>query len=311
VSESEEPDEGLGLDRGSVVDEIVFGTASLGEIDWILNRFCATCVGAGVREVLLRTTSVGAVTAVLLDDGRRVVVKGHRPRETLERLRAVQEIQGALYRAGLPCPEPLGEPSRLVHGFATVETFIDEGELRDTHDPGCRELIAQALAWHMQITESRPTPEALAGGWNLFAGEGLWPASAHSPVFDFPATSTGAEWIDAIATQAKLLTEPADQRPADQRLAGHSDWSGKHFRFADGRITAIYDWDSLSVRTEAAIVGVAAMTFSTRFDLPAVRRYPTPDEMNAFIDAYSAARQRPLNRAERKQTAAHALLLAA
>ncbi len=301
-----EDDVGSGPERGRVVDEIVFGTRGQTEVDSILDRFCVAQLGAEVREVLFRETSVGVVVGLLLGDGRRVVVKAHQPRETRARLRAVAEIQGQLHVAGLPCPEPLAEPAWLVNGYATIETLIDEGELRDTHDPGCRRLIAEALAWHLEITGSRPAPEALKGDWSLYAGDELWPGQAHSPIFDFKATNTGAEWIDAIATQAKALFEPPGPP-----IVGHSDWSGKHFRFANERVTAIYDWDSLSGSSEASLVGVAAMTHTTRFDLPEVTRYPTPEEMTAFIDEYSAARERPLNRAERRQIAAHALLLAA
>lgn len=60
-------------------------------------------------------------------------------------------------------------------------------------------------------------------------------------------------------------------RPAGP-IAGHSDWSGKHFRFKDDGITAIRDRDSLAIRSEAALVGVASMTYTTRFDLPGVPR---------------------------------------
>jgi len=149
-------------------------------------------------------------------------------------------------------------------------------------------------------------PVALGGGWSLFESERLWPAHAHAPIFDFEATSAGAEWIDRLAAHAKSAINGAG-RP----IAGHSDWSGKHFRFAEEAVTAVYDWDSLAVRSEAALVGVAAMTFTTRFDLPGVSRAPTPDEMSAFIDEYGAARETALSRDEHEQIAAHALLLAA
>ncbi len=299
-------DDELGLDRGGVVEEIVFGTRALSEVASIVDHFCARELGAGISEVLFRVTSVGVVVGARLDDGRRVVVKAHQPRETRTRLEAVQEIQSDLHRAGLPCPVPLTAPVALVNGHATAETLIDEGEFRNTHDPDCRRLIAQALAWHLEITAARSTPDALIGGWSLFDGDRLWPAQAHSPTFDFEATGSGAEWLDALAARAKTRLAPTGQP-----IAGHSDWSGKHFRFASDKITAIYDWDSLAVRTEAELVGVAAMTYTTRFDLPHVSRVPTPAELAAFIDEYSTARKHPLNRTERNQIAAHALFLAA
>jgi hypothetical protein len=284
----------------------VFGTRDLGEVDSIIDRLCVTTLGAGISEVLFRATSVGAVVGAVLSDHRRIVVKAHQPRETLERLQAVHEIQAGLYRVGLPCPQPLLGPVALVNGHATAEMLLDDGEFRDTHDPACRRLIAEALAWHLAVTGAGAAREALAGGWSLAAGGRLWPVHAHAPMFDLDATGAGAEWIDELGAQAKAAVDRAREP-----ITGHSDWSGKHFRFADGAITAIYDWDSLAVRSEAALVGAAAMTYTTRFDLPGVPRAPTPGEIGAFIDEYGGARGTPFSRAERRQAAAHGLWLAA
>jgi hypothetical protein len=297
---------GGGLQRGGVVEEVVFGTRDLGEIDALLRGFCVSELGSSIAEALFRETSVGVVFGLLLTDGRRVVVKVHQPRETFARLQAIQEIQAAVFDAGLPCPQPLAGPVALAHGHATVETLLDIGTFRDTHDPTCRRLIATALARHLEVTGERPVPKALSGGWSLLAGDRLWPAHAHSPIFTFAATSAGAEWIDALGEQAKAVIAPAGRS-----IAGHSDWSGKHFRFAADAITAIYDWDSLAARSEELLVGTAAMTFTTRFDLPDVPRFPTPDEMRAFVEEYSAARSTALTMHEREQIAAHGLLLAA
>jgi hypothetical protein len=295
-----------GLQHGGVVEEIVFGTRNAGEIDGLLRGFCVAELGSPIAEVLFHETSVGIVFGLILGDRRRVLVKVHQPRETFARLRAIGEVQDALFEAGLPCPQPLLGPVVLGNGHATVETLLDAGEFRDTHDPTCRRLIAEALAHQLDLTEGRPVAAALAGGWSLLDGDRLWPVHAHSPIFDFDATSAGAEWIDALGTQAKAAIDPTAPE-----IAGHSDWSGKHFRFDDDGITAIYDWDSLALRSEAALVGSAAMTYTTRFDLPDVPRFPTPGEMRAFVDDYSAARSAPLGFQERGQIAAHSLLLAA
>jgi hypothetical protein len=297
---------GCGLERGGIVEQAALGTREATRIDTLVNGFCVSELRSAVAEVLFRATSVGVVRGIRLADGRRVVVKAHQPRESLARLQAVQDLQSELFRAGVPCPEPLGSPKRLGAGLATAETLIDGGEVRDTHDPTCRRLIAQALASHLEITRSFGRPAALAGGWNLYAHGRLWPRRAHAPIFDFAATGAGAEWIDALAAQAKPLAQTGGAM-----FTGHTDWSGKHFRFAAGRITAIYDWDSLAVRSEAAIVGNAAMSFATNFDIPGVRRAPTPTEMGAFINEYDAARAAPLTAAERRQIAACAMFLGA
>lgn len=233
-------------------------------------------------------------------------MKAHQPRESRERLEAVQSVQGVLFRAGFPCPEPLVDPAAIGDGFGVVESLVDVGEFRDTHDPTCRRLIAEALAWHLEVARACGRPAALSSAWSLYAPDSLWPREAHAPIFDFDATAAGAEWIDAIAARAK----PLAAKPG-ALLVGHSDWSGKHFRFEDDRVTAVYDWDSLHLGREAVIVGVAAMTFTTNFDMPGLKLTPTPDEVRAFVDEYSNARRTPLRREEREQVAACATFIAA
>jgi hypothetical protein len=187
-----------------------------------------------------------------------------------------------------------------------AEELVDAGEVRDTHDPTCRRLMAEALAWHLDLARACGRPAALGGGWSLYTSDRLWPRELHSPALAFEATAAGAEWIDAIAAQAKPLASGGGPL-----VAGHHDWSGKHLRFARDRLAVVYDWDSVGLGREAVIVGNAAMTFTANFDLPGVRRAPDPDEARAFVDAYSAARATPLTRAEREQIAACATFIAA
>lgn len=290
------------------VEALAFGTEDPAAIDAAVEAFCVVHLGAAPAEVLFAATSTGVVRGLRLTDGRRVVVKAHAPDETGAALRAIAAVQRRHVAAGFPCPEPLLEPAPLGSGLATVETLCDAGTFRDTHDPGCRGLIAQALAWHLRIARACGLPPALARTWSLYAGEALWPPRAHSPRFDFAATADGAEWIDAIAARARPLALALAPAP---RVLGHADWSGKHFRFDAGAITAVYDWDSLAIRTEAAIVGNAAMTFTTNFELPGVALAPAPEEVRAFVEDYDAERATPLSRRERAQIAACATFLAA
>ncbi len=53
------------------------------------------------------------------------------------------------------------------------------------------------------------------------------------------------------------------------------------------------------------------MTFTTNFDLPGLKLTPSPDEVRAFVDDYSAARPTALSRGEREQVAACATFIAA
>ena len=262
---------------------------------------CRSVVGAGVGEgeLLFRSTAVGDVFGVRLGDGRRVVVKVHQSREDSETLTAVVEVQAHHHRVGFRCPEPLGGPVPVADRLATVEALVVDGEPGDTHEPGRRRLVAEALAEHLEIARACGSPAALRRGWNAYPTDRLWPAEAHDARLDLAGTAAGAEWIDAFAARVKP-TATRDARP----VLGHLDWSGKHFRFAEGRITVVYDWDSVRVATEAVIVGNAAFAFTANWDLPGVDPAPGPDEVSAFLDDYDAARASRLTSGERAQIVA-------
>ena len=279
------------------VQELIFGDA---EARAEVERFCERVLDAGVAEVLFEAVSVGVTLGVRLEDGRRVVVKAHQPREGRERLAAMVRVQRAHHEAGFPCPRPLAEPAPLGQGFGTVEELLDAGELRDGRHPSVRRAMAELLAVHLELAARCGPEPALAGGWSLFGGGGLWPPEPHSPIFDFDASAAGAGWIDALAAEAK----PAALAPV-REVVGHTDWSAEHFRFVEeaGRLraTAVYDWDSLALRAEPHVLGVAAATFTMNPDL-GVEVAPSPAESRAFLDEHSAARQRPLTEAERAAT---------
>ena len=283
---------------GASVRELIFGAADA----WAeVERFCERVLGARVAEVLFEAVSVGVTVGVRLEDGRRAVVKAHQPRETRERLGALVRVQRGHHEAGFPCPRPLAEPAPLGRGFGTIEELLDDGELRDGREPAIRRTMAELLVAHLDLAARWDEP-ALAGGWSLFGGGGLWPAEPHSPIFDFAATAAGAEWIDAVAARAK----PAALAPA-RAVVGHTDWSAEHFRFVEApagpRVTAVYDWDSLALRPEPHVLGVAAATFTMNPDL-GVEVAPSPEESRAFLDEHSAARAAPLTEAECAATAA-------
>jgi hypothetical protein len=43
---------------------------------------------------------------------------------------------------------------------------------------------------------------------------------------------------------------------------GHADWTCGNLRFANGRVNASYDWDSLAAAPEPVLVGLAAASFT-------------------------------------------------
>ncbi len=122
----------------------------------------------------------------------------------------------------------------------------------------------------------------------------------HNVLFDFEATVEGAGWIDEIAAEVKRIMDGFEGRV----VVGHADWSVKHFRFKDGVIRVVYDWDSLRLDKKAVIVGTAATTFPATWYIKASSRAPSPKEMLSFVREYEEARGEPFSEEELTATAA-------
>lgn len=293
-------DDARAANRGGLVEELIFGTADERAVRDAVDGLCRAELGSAVRVTLFRRTSAGVVSGVELEDGRRVVVKAHQPRQSREFLQVVFQAQKHLADQGFPCPRPLTEPRPLGKGFARIEKLVETGGFADAHVSSIRKAMALALLRLLELTRPLGKPQALRKAWSLWEGDGVWPPTAHSPIFDFASTTGGAEWIDELAREARAAI-PA----TGEELIVHTDWSGKHFRFGgDGRIAVIYDWDSLALETEIQALGTAAATFTANFELD-VPAAPTPDEVAAFIDEYSASRRTPLS--SEHVSAAHAV----
>ena len=218
----------------------------------------------------------------------------------------MQSVQTLLHETGLPCSQPLGEPTPLSEAHLTFEELVDDGTVEDGRDPTIRRALAEALAWHLDIACRIDIPAGLEGGWRSWSDSGVWPKEAHSPIFDFVATARGAGWIDEIARTARRSF--SDSRPQ----VGHSDCGAKHVRFVDGRVRVVYDWDSLSAQAEEHLVGTAAATFTANPELhEGAYVAPAPDEVRAFVEEYSNARCAPLTRDERRSVHAAATYIVA
>ncbi|WP_151759396.1 hypothetical protein [Dictyobacter vulcani] len=123
----------------------------------------------------------------------------------------------------------------------------------------------------------------------------LW-GRPHSNIFDFEATTQGAEWIDELNRAARAIMDHG----AGQLLLGHVDWSAKHIRYLGQRAHVVYDWDSLNLNKEPVLVAHAAMTFTYIPFLPDVADSPTREESLAFIADYEVARGSAFSAAERQ-----------
>ncbi len=287
----------------SVVSVIFDGETDPRRLAVALEGYCREQLGSGVDRSLFAAASVGAVFGLALADGRRVAVKAHKPSVTRAYLNAMQTAQRHLAASGVPAPQPLAGPAPLGSGLGTAETLLANGHWADPHTSSIRASMAGALARFaavgrslVQIAELRSGPREILDGT-------LWP-TPHDPRFDFAADIEGARWIDRIAEQA--LGVQHESRALDL-VVGHTDWRVQNLRFDDaGRVSAVYDWDSLRVLPEPMLAGKQAANFTTDWSRQLPRQYPTIGEALAFIAEFEAARSAQFD--DRQQRLARASL---
>jgi len=264
-----------------------------------LDEFCKRVLGAGLERGEFFDASVGSVHGLRLRDGRRVVVKLHGNRASAAFLVAVQAVQRHLCEKRFPAPEPLVAPTPFGRGLATAEALLDHGEYADAHEPPIRRAVAQELARFIAHCRPLGTPHDLDDHLMTVADGGLWP-TPHDGRFDFEATKAGADWIDAFALRARRVRDGGDGVGVGDRVIGHSDWRVQHLRFGHGRLSAVYDWDSVIVEREPVLVGMAAHGFTANYATDGPRRQrPTLEESVAFIAEYETARPAPFSKEER------------
>jgi hypothetical protein len=282
---------------GPWVEDDLFGTHDPDAVGNAFAHFCMEELGSAVSVPLFYEASVGCVAGLELADGRRVVVKAHSPANSRPFLEATVRIHTALVARGFPAPEVLLGPRPFGHTFATVEELVDVGEYRDAHEPAIRAALARALAELVTLAAELPraglVPEEPPA-------DVLWP-NPHHPMFDFEATSAGAEWIDELAARARRRLEGSAEP-----VIGHRDWTVKHCRFVADDLRVVYDWDSLGLMPEPELVGHAAAHFTTTWQLE-VPLIPSPDEARAFVAEYEEARGREFAPAERARLGAQAV----
>lgn len=270
----------------------VFETADADAVASAVSTFCEQHLGARVARYVLFAGGVGTVHGLELTDGRRVALKAHRGDVDLAYLHAVQVTQSALVAGGAPAPRPLLAPTAIRRGVATVEELLEEGSATCAHDATQRLRMATDLHRFVELATPHRAAFGAHTGFLTGAGKRLYP-NAHDRRFDL--TLPGADWIDALARDARTILT-ASRCPA---VVGHSDWRVENLRYRNGTLRAIYDWDSLVVRPEAALVGAVAGLFTTDWTQIDRCGIPSVGEMTAFVTAYETARAQPFTAAER------------
>jgi len=272
----------------------VFGSADPEQLAGSVDAWCRLHLGTPIERYEFFESSSGSVHGVVLQDGRSVVVKGHRAAVTYDYLVALRDVQAALAHSGYPAPAPLAGPVAEGSGHVTAEAMLDRSSCVDGHDPGVRAVIATGLAQFVRL--SRRHREHLATvSHPLTIPDGSIYPTPHSTRFDFASTASGAEWIDelAVRAQSRLRTSPAVPI-----VVVHGDWRIENLCVRGSRLAGVYDWDSVHVAREVAAVASAATTFSVDWRQHGGVRFPRPDEIAAFVSDYEVARGDPFSKDE-------------
>jgi len=194
-------------------------------------------------------------------------------------------VQSALASGGYPAPRPLVAPTPCGSGHVTAEELLQLSSRPDGHDPAVRRELARGLVQFVQ--RARPFAAAFADVPYVFdvpAG-GVY-AVPQSTRFDFDATTAGAEWIDALAEEARARLRD----DSGERVVVHGEWRIENVGFRDGRFAAVFDWDSVHVAREVEAVATAATTFCVDWRRPPGNSFPRPSEIAAFLHDYETAR---------------------
>ncbi len=245
-----------------------------------------------IVKCLFHVASVGSVTGVVLADGDRLVIKAYQPAWRLDFLQGVVATQDKLWHAGLPCGRPVGGPVPCGHGLATVETFVPDPGQPDAFGDDERTASAEGLA---RVVASAGLDHRLALHPLLAPVDGLYP-TPHSPLFDFDATSEGAEWIDDLA---RLACAAKQEVPT---VGAHTDWSARNVRLRADGVHALYDIDSMASVSLPTAVGEAAVNWRALGEVGEPTA-PGIDEIDDYVDRFPI----PLSKAERRAALAASL----
>ena len=252
-----------------------------------LDAWCRVHLHSAVTHELFQSGYLSHVVGLSLADGREVVLK---VRPASPRLDACFQVQEHAFRAGYPCPEPLVPPCPLGGLTASAEAYLPGGTPFPTsatdpalYAPPLARLVAVLSGLGEGLNLEPPLPWL---GW-AHSEPGLWPTPDDREV---NLNDYSEPWLDDVAVRARHRLAD-DNHP---RVIGHGDWYPPNLRWSGDELFTVHDWDSVVQHSEAALAGVAASLFCVLDGATAI------DETQAFLDAYEAARGRPLTKDERE-----------
>ncbi|AXB42722.1 hypothetical protein A4R43_09425 [Amycolatopsis albispora] len=228
---------------------------------------------------IFRSGHLSAVIGLRLADGREVVVK---VRPGSPRVAACVEVQRRMFQAGYPCPQPLTGAEPFGDDVATAEVYVPDGDALPSEDNASAEAFARLIKLAprpFEVSTLDPPPSWAAWDHNE---DGLWSRPEGSSVNLNEVD--GPKWID----DAGRLARDRLRAGQSEAVIGHCDWLAGNLRWNGDALLVVHDWDSMTVDSEAVLVGFAAALYSS----VDVDQLATVEETERFLDAYCHARGR-------------------
>jgi len=108
----------------------ILGTATAADITQSVAAFVRNHTGLQIENCCLCEISVSAVFGLRLEDGQRILLKVHGPRQRFDSLHAIYRVQSALEATGFPCPRVLVGPAPFGNGVVyDWDSLMLESEL--------------------------------------------------------------------------------------------------------------------------------------------------------------------------------------
>jgi len=245
-----------------------FGTDDPVRLGAWLEQLCETDLGDALCRLEFTGGFAAGVFGLILESGRRIVVKIHTDRKAIGHLSCAYDLQEKLRQKGIPCAARL-LPLKTVEPVvcAAVHEHFASGSQEDCANPGRRRQVAEALARIVESLRGEPAKRL------------------HEITFhEVDVTAGPSKRLGAIHNRARAEIRRGDAVP----VVAHTDIKARNLLFKGDRVSAVYDFESLSRAPESVVVGATSVDFMS--DRGQMKLNFDPEVALGFVRDYEAAR---------------------